>query len=91
MNTKAKEKLVKVLGQVTAEELEAMDANALGAVIVQASDAIRTSKEELESNPKYQALKDALKDITAAKRELDARQKAKIAYSLELLEQKGQA
>jgi hypothetical protein len=90
MNTKAKEKLVKVLGAVTAEELEAMDANALGVVIVQASDAIRTSKEELENNPKYQALKDALKDITAAKRELDARQKAKIAYSLELLEQKGQ-
>lgn len=83
-------KLIAKLGPQTVEEMDAMSADALKKVIVDASTAMKQAKEELEANPQYQALKESLKACTEGKRELDSRQKARIAYSIDLLKEKGE-
>lgn len=82
-------KAIKLLSEVTVEEMDAMDEATLKKTIVDASSAMKTAKEELEANPQYIELKESLQACTQGKKDLDARQKARIAYSLELLEAKG--
>jgi hypothetical protein len=83
------DKTQKKLGQATVEEMDAMDDSELKRVIVEANGAMRTVAEELEANDEYQQLKLKVSDMSAGKREVDARQKARISYSLTRLEQMG--
>lgn len=83
------EKLVKKLGIETVKEMEAMDTSALESSIVSAEQAMKQVKEELEANPQFQHLKDNLKALSLGKREVDARQKAKIQLALHFLSDKG--
>ncbi len=82
-------KAIKILGTETVEEMEAMSAEALGNAIIQAVTAMAVAQQELEANPQYIELKANMEACTQARNELNARQKARIAFSLELLEAKG--
>jgi hypothetical protein len=84
-----KDKAIKKLGEDTVMEMEAMTQEDLKKTIVESQAAMRTAKEELEANPKYQELKASLQDVSQAKKDVDSRQKARTAYALELLEQIG--
>lgn len=83
-------KLEKKLGRQTIDEMDAMSDAQLKQVIVEASTAMQTAKDELAANPNYQDLKLRLNDVTQAKKEVDGRQKARIAYSLQRLKELGQ-
>jgi len=83
------EKLQKVLGIDTVEELEKLDSDILKERIANAAQAMQAVRDELEANPKYQELKENLKALTSGKKEVDKRQKAIIKFCLHLLESKG--
>lgn len=83
------DKIIKTLGNLTVTEMEAMDETGLKKTIVDASQAMKEVAEELENNPKYQRLKDDLKFLSEAKKEVNKRQKAKVALALHLLSEKG--
>lgn len=80
------DKAIKKLGVETVSEMDAMKEETLKSVIVEASEAMRSAKEELEANPIYVELKENLKALTAGKRDLDSRQNARIQYALELIQ-----
>lgn len=77
------DKLSKTLGKDTIEELESMDESELRNVIVQASDAMKQAKEELDGNVRYQDLKAKCNAMTEGKKAIDKRQKARIQYALD--------
>jgi hypothetical protein len=83
------DKAIKKLGRDTVDEMDAMNEDQLRNIIVQANTAMRTVKDELDANKDYQELKTKVSDMGAGKREVDARQKTKIQYSLELIERFG--
>src|SRR5579864_7275343 len=85
-----RDKLMKTLGKDTVMEMESLDAEGLRKVIVQASQAMKEVAEELENNQKYQELKISLKNLSAGKRDVNKRQKNKIALALQLLADSGQ-
>lgn len=80
------EKAEKALGFEYVREMEAMDADALKKIVVDASEAMRAVKEELEKMPAYQTAKENIKDLSSGKREVDKRQKMRIQLALELLD-----
>lgn len=83
------EKALKILGQDTVVEMEAFDKPTLIASIVDAESAMRQVQLELDNNEQYQELKESKKAMEAGKKEVDLRQKARIALALNLLEAKG--
>jgi hypothetical protein len=86
----SQEKVAKALGRDTVEEMDAMREDELKKVIVEATGAMKQVKEELEDNRNYQAAKQDMKDLSAGKRDVDKRQKARIAYALDRLQAFGQ-
>lgn len=84
------EKLIQKLGIDTANEMVQLDKEGIKSRIVIAEQAMKQAQDELESNPKYQELKENLKALTLGKKEVNARQRAIIAYSLHLLAEKGE-
>lgn len=78
-------KAMESLGSETIKEMEAMSPDALKGAIVQADRAMSEVAAELESNPKFESLKEDLKSLTAGKREVDRRQKSIIQVALFLL------
>lgn len=85
------DKLLKVLGQDTVDEMDALAEPELKAVIVSANEAMEKVEQELEANAEYQRIKELKSDMTAGKRAVDARQKARIKYSLHRLSELGKA
>lgn len=83
------EKMHKTLGRDTVDEMDKLNEEALKKIIVEASSAMQQVKDELEANPKYKEAKEDLLALTQGKKEVDKRQKARIAYSLYLLSEKG--
>lgn len=83
------DKVIKALGSDTVEEMNTMFEDDLKKTVVEANTAMKTVEEELKKNAEYQGLKEDLKALTAGKREVDKRQKARIAYSLHRLEEMG--
>ncbi len=81
-----KTKAINKLGKDTVEEMEALGADGLKKVIVDAATAMRTAKEELEALPAYQDAKYNLSVLSQGKRDVDARQKLKTQFALEILE-----
>lgn len=77
------------LGNDTVAEMEALDEQGLKQVIFEASNAIKQVREELAANKNYQQVLEDKKALESGKREVDARQKARISYALELMEAKG--
>lgn len=70
----------------TVISMDGMDEQALKQTIYEAANAKKEMQDELDANEQYQALLESKKAMEAAKREVNARQNAKIAYALELME-----
>ena len=83
------EKITSALPTGWQEEADAMDETALRNVIVESSNNIRTTDEEMKANDGYKEAKENLKAIAGPWRDAMKVQKAKIAYALRSLEQKG--
>lgn len=79
------DKIIKTIGGETKDQLDTSSTDQLTGVIVRAEQAMDDVAFELESNPKYQELKESLQAISAGKKEVNKRQKAIIAYCLHLL------
>lgn len=79
------EKIVKILGVEVVKEIEAQSVEQLKQTVVTAEQAMDKVQQELEENPEYEALKEKLADVTAAKKEVNKYQKAKIALALDHL------
>jgi hypothetical protein len=79
----------KKLGIETVQELDAYGEEDLKRVIVQAETAKKQVKEELARNPAYEAMCLQKRDMEAGKREVFARQNAKVQYSLHRLGELG--
>lgn len=84
------EKLKKKLGKDTIDEMDAMDHVALKKVIVDANTSMKVCAEELEANEKYQRVKADKSYLEGGKREVNARQNARIQYALLTLESRGE-
>lgn len=85
-------KLDKILSKLpvdVAEHLKSLALEELEIVIVNSSQAIDRTKDELEANSNYQKAKEDLKDLRAGYNEVKKLQGAKIAYALILLEELG--
>ncbi len=76
------EKAMKVLGEQTLAEMDAMDPQALKQRIAEANDAMEQVQEELDANERYQAIKQSKSDMEAGQRDVNKRQKAVIVYAL---------
>lgn len=83
------EKLVKALGRDTVDEMDTLREEDLMRVIVEATGAMRTAKDELDANKEYQKAKADCSLLSSGKREVDKRQKARIAYSQNRLAELG--
>lgn len=83
------EKVKKVLGNLTVEELDALPENDLKQRIVQASAAMKQVQDELDANEKYQELKEQVAAMVQGKKEVDKRQKAIVKYALHRIEEIG--
>lgn len=73
-----------------AEEAEAMDGARLRAAIVEAEAAIREAEDEQKKDEKLQGAKELVKDLLSGYNDVKRAQRAKIAYSLYLLEARGE-
>jgi hypothetical protein len=83
------DKIEKVLGTDTVKELEALSSADLETRIVSANQAMQQAEDELEANPKYEELKENLKALSAAKRDVNKRQKSIIKLCLHYIESRG--
>lgn len=88
LSEKKLKKIDKELGE-TIKELDALNLDALDQRIVGANQSIKQVTDELEANPKFQELKQNLKDISEGLKEVKKRQNAIIQYSLHRIEEKG--
>lgn len=87
---KTGDKVVDAIGPDTKQEMDSEQSEQLRSRIISAETAMKQVQEELESNPKYQELKEQLSALTQGKKEVNKRQKAIIAYALRLLEEKSE-
>lgn len=89
ISDKKLEKLEKILGVDTVNDLKSAPKEDLDVSIIKSSQSIKEAIEELEANPEFQRLKESLKAISEGLREVKKRQNAIIQYSLHLLEETG--
>lgn len=78
-------KLMKKLGNDTVAEIDSLGADSLKSLIVQATQTIEATKEELDANDNYQRAKEDVNHLSQGYREVKARQTAKIKYALQRL------
>lgn len=79
------DKIIKKLDKDTVAALDNYVPNELYLKIAAAEQIMLTAQEELDSNPKYEELRENLKALTSGKREINSRQRAIIGYCLHLL------
>lgn len=73
-----------------AEDAAGMDADALRAVIIAAETSLRNVEQEMKANEKLTGARELVKDFMAPYNEAKKAQRAKIAYALHVLEERGQ-
>lgn len=73
-----------------AEEAAGMDGDALRAEIIRAETSIREVEKEQTGDEKLQGAREIVKDIVGSYNDAKRAQRAKIAYSLHLLEERGE-
>jgi len=73
-----------------AEDAAGMDADALRAVIIAAETSLRNVEQEMKANEKLTGARELVKDFMAPYNEAKKAQRAKIAYSLHVLEERGE-
>lgn len=74
-----------------AEEAAGMDGDALRAEIIRAETSIRETEREMGADEKLQGAREIAKDLARGYSDAKRAQRAKIAYSLHLLEERGEA
>lgn len=89
MNEIKLEKLEKLLGKDTAQELVSLPETELKQRVVQANQSMKQAEEELEANAQYQQIKENKSLLEQGKKEVNKRQRAIIKYCLHLLDEKG--
>ena len=72
------------------EDAAGIDGNALRAAIIKAETSIREVERELGQDEKLQGAREIVKDIVGGYNDAKKAQRAKIAYSLHLLEERGE-
>lgn len=72
------------------DEADAMSSSALRDVLVDAETKIREVEVEMAADEKLAAAKEIVKDLAGAYREVTKAQRAKIAYALHLLDERGE-
>ena len=83
-------KIVAKLPTGSAEDAAGMDGEQLRAEIIKAETALREVEMEMKADEKLAGAKEILKDISGAYSEAKRAQRAKIAYSLHLLDERGE-
>lgn len=72
------------------EDAAGMDGDGLRAEIIRAETSIREVEREMGNDDKLQGAREIVKDIVGAYNDAKRAQRAKIAYSLHLLEERGE-
>lgn len=85
-DSQAQENAAKKLGRSVVEQMDAMTAEELKKLIVDASTRMKEVKDSLDANPKYQQIKSDLANMQAGKKAVDDNEKARIRYSLEIIQ-----
>lgn len=83
----------KIIGRLPtgfAEDAAGMDADALRAAIIAAETSLRTTDQEMKANEKLTGARELVKDFMAPYNDAKKAQRAKIAYALHVLEERGQ-
>lgn len=83
-------KIIAKLPTGYAEDCAGMNGDQLRAEIIRAETSLRWVNQEMRADEKYQGAKELAKDLGAAYREAKGAQSAKIAYSLHVLEERGE-
>lgn len=73
-----------------ADEAAGMDGDKLRAEIVRAETALHEVERELKADEKLTAAREVMKDLVGAYNDVKKAQRAKIAYTLLLLEERGE-
>lgn len=73
-----------------AEEAAGMDGDRLRAEIIRAETSLRQVEQEMKANEKLTGAKELVKDFMAPFNDAKKAQRAKIAYSLHVLEERGE-
>lgn len=85
-DSQAQENAAKKLGRSVVEQMDAMTAEELKKLIVDASTRMKEVKDSLDANPKYQQIKSDKANMEAGKKAVDDNEKARIRYSLEIIQ-----
>jgi hypothetical protein len=72
------------------EDAAGFDADRLRAEIIKAETALREVETEMKADEKLAGAKEILKDLSSAYNDAKRAQRAKIAYSLHILDERGQ-
>jgi len=83
-------KIVAKLPTGYAEDAAGMDGEQLRAEIIKAETSLREVEMEMKADEKLAGAKEILKDISGAYADAKRAQRAKIAYSLHLLDERGE-
>lgn len=87
--TGLKASVVKALPIGWKEEADSMGEAELRQIIIESSNTIRETDQEMEADEKLQGAKELLKDLASGYKDVKKSQNAKIKYALHLLSQQG--
>ena len=73
------------------EEAAGLDGDGLRAAIVRAEELVRETEREQGADEKLQGAREIVKDLAGAYNDAKRAQRAKIAYALHLLEERGES
>jgi len=82
-------KIIAKLPPGYAEDMAGMNDAQIRAEIIKAETAIRYTEQEMAADEKLRGARELAKDLSAPYREANNAQKAKIRYSLHVLEERG--
>lgn len=83
----------KIIGRLPtgfAEDAAGMNGDQLRAEIIKAETSLRTVEQEMKADEKLTGAKELVKDYSAAYNDAKKAQRAKIAYALHVLEDRGE-
>ena len=83
-------KIIKSLPTGYAEDAASLDGEQLRAEIIKAETSQRETEREMKADEKLCGAKEVVKDLAAGYRDAIKAQRAKISYSLHLLDERGE-
>lgn len=83
-------KIIAKLPTGFAEDAAGMNGDQLRAEIIKAETSLRTVDQEMKADEKLTGARELMKDLSSAYNEAKKAQRAKIAYALHVLEERGE-